>query len=293
MELILSLYGGIGLFDSAFKSLNYCVVGAGDTKDGQHQNIAKFQGISDRFDGILVTSPCQEFSKANRNPNYDLGCAYIREAIRVIFQLKPRWIIFENVEGCPDIHIQGYTAQRFYLNDAHCGGIQDRNRKFQWFERNACFRPLRFFRTVKPVKLASCVTTRLNISVSEMARLQGFPNLELIGFTSEAKKRAIGNGVSFHTGVTVASAIRFRGKCSILCACGCGEQVVGKRATFNASCRKRLERQEKTPNKALFYCPKCEDTCEIEAGVYGIEPCKCVYKRSQVRNLILPKSVDL
>lgn len=292
MELILSLYSGIGLFDSAFKNLGYCVVNAGDIKDGQHQNITRFKGINNRFDGILVTSPCQEFSKANRNPNYDLGCAYIAEAIRVIYECKPKWIVFENVEGCPDIHIQGYAAQRFYMNDAHCGGIQNRNRKFQWFEQDAHFRPLRFCRIVNAAKSASCVTTRSSISVSEMSRLQGFPNLKLSGFTSEGAKRAIGNGVSWNTGITIAGAIRFRNFQS-LCICGCGEGIDSRRTTFNASCRKRLERREKTPNKALFYCPQCADSCEVETGIYGIQDCECAYLRSQIRNLITPNSVQL
>lgn len=255
MELVLSIYSGIGLFDSAFKSPDFCVVSAGDIFCGQHYDIAKFRGIDNCFDGILVTSPCQEFSRANRNPNYELGCSYVSEAIRIVFECKPRWCIFENVEGCPDIHIQGYTAQRFFLNDAHCGGIQNRNRKFQWFEQDAHFRPLRFSRIVKQEKPVSCVTTRASISISEMARIQGFPDLRLSGFTSEGAKRAIGNGVSFHVGNAIANAIRFRQEGDVLCICGCGETISNNRTTFNASCRKRLERQKKTPNKALFYCP--------------------------------------
>jgi hypothetical protein len=293
MELVLSLYSGIGLFDSAFKSLDYCVVSAGDIFCGQHHNIAKFQGIGGHFDGIIVTSPCQEFSKANRNPNYDLGCAYISEAVRVIFECKPKWCIFENVEGSPDIHIQGYGAQRFFLNDAHCGGIQDRHRKFQWFEQNGHFRPLQFCRILDAKKPASCVTTRSSISISEMARLQGFPDLKLSGFTSEGAKRAIGNGVSFNTATTIARAIRFRNNSGLLCVCGCGESIDSNRTAFNASCRKRIERREKTPNKALFYCPRCSGDCEVDTGIYGIQPCDCVYKRSQVRNLITPNSVEL
>jgi DNA (cytosine-5)-methyltransferase 1 len=284
MELVLSLYPGIGMFDAAFKNAGFSVVSAGDIKDGQHHNITKFKGIKSKFDGILVTSPCQEFSKANRNPNYDLGCAYITEAVRIIHECGPEWIVFENVEGCPEVHIFGYSRQSFFLNDSHVGGVQDRNRKIQFLYKTG--NPLVISRNiVLGRKFESCVTTRTSISVSEMARIQGFPNLKLHGYSSEGSKRAIGNGVSFAIGSTIANEIRNRDLSGIrrTCGCGCGEIIESERQSYKyATCRKRIERMRTMPNRALFYCgADCEDS--------GIVDCECVH----VKNLYTPNSVGL
>lgn len=296
MELVLSLFGGIGLFDSAFKNVGFSVVSAGDIKDGQHHCISKFQGIKSKFDGILVTSPCQEFSKANRFPDFDLGCAYITEAVRIIFECGPGWIVFENVEGCPEVHIYGYERQSFFLNDSHVGGVQNRNRKIQFLYKTG--NPLIISRNIVSdgKRFASCVTTRSGFSVSEMARIQGFPNLMLSGYSAEGAKRAIGNGVSWATGSTVAHAICFRNRDISgirTCGCGCGEAIESERQSYRyATCRKRVERMRKSPNKALFYCGNCEDGT-IDSGMYGIVNCKCMEVRKCVRNLYTPNSVEL
>ncbi|MEN9612319.1 MAG: hypothetical protein RLZZ628_3133 [Bacteroidota bacterium] len=298
MELVLSLYSGIGMFDAVFKNAGFCVVSAGDIKDGQHHNITKFQGIKGKFEGILITSPCQEFSKANRLPNYDLGCAYITEAIRIIFECAPDWCIFENVEGFPDVHIFGYAAQRFFLNDSHVGGIQDRNRKFQFLYKSGnCLRLQRQI-PKNGIGIVSCVTTRASISVPEMSRIQGFSNLQLIGYCIEGAKRAIGNGVSFATGRAIAWAIRNRNRETPginhrLCACGCGEAIESPiQVSKFATCRKRIERMRKNPNKALFYCPQCEDGL-VNSGMFGMVNCQCVSYRILVRNLYTPNLLKL
>jgi DNA (cytosine-5)-methyltransferase 1 len=291
MELVLSLFSGIGLFDSAFKNAGFCVVSAGDIKDGQHHNIAKFKGIKGKFSGVLVTSPCQEFSKANRNPNYDLGCAYITEAVRVIRECGPEWIVFENVEGCPDIHILGYSRQSFFLNDSHVGGVQNRNRKIQFFYKTG--NPLIISRNIfsDGRRFASCVTTRTSLSLSEMARIQGFSYLKLYGYSTEGAKRAIGNGVSRAIGSTVANAIRFRNRDLGIktCGCGCGEVIESERQSYRyATCRKRIERIRTMPNRALFCCGACDGALQLDSGM-----CECVDVRKSIRNLYTPNSVEL
>jgi hypothetical protein len=297
MELVLSLYSGIVLFDSAFKNAGFSVVSAGDIKDGSHHNITKFKGIKGKFGGILVTSPCQEFSKANRNPNYDLGCAYIAEAVRVIRECGPEWIVFENVEGCPEVHIFGYSRQSFFLNDSHVGGVQNRNRKIQFLYKTG--NSLVISRNIisDGRKFASCVTTRSGFSVSEMARIQGFSNLKLQGYSIEGAKRAIGNGVSWQIGSTVANAIRFRNRDLSgirTCRCGCGEIIESERQSYRyATCRKRIERIRTMPNRALFYCGACDGTMNTDSGMYGMVDCKCADVRKYVINPYTPNSVEL
>jgi site-specific DNA-cytosine methylase len=297
MESILSLYSGIGLFDSTFKNAGFCVVFGGDNKDGQHHNITKFKGIKGKFDGILITSPCQEFSKANRNPNYDLGCVYITEAVRIIYECGPEWVVFENVEGCPEIHVFGYERQSFFLNDSHVGGVQNRNRKIQFLYKTG--NPLIISRNIVSDgrKFASCVTTRTSLSIPEMSRLQGFPNLELIGYSTEGAKRAIGNGVSFAIGSTIANAIRFRNRDLSgikTCGCGCGEIIESERQSYRyVTCRKRIERLRTMPNRSLFYCNACDGALEVDSGLYGIVNCECVDVRKNIKNLYTPNSVEL
>jgi hypothetical protein len=130
-----------------------------------------------------------------------------------------------------------------------------------------------------------------------MARIQGFSELKLSGYSTEGAKRAIGNGVSQAIGGTVANAIRFRNRDLSgirTCGCGCGEVIESERQSYRyATCRKRIERMRTMPNKALFYCGACDGTMEVDSGLYGTVDCECVDVRKCVRNLYTPNSVEL
>ena len=83
MQLILSLFTGGGLFDIAFKENGFCVVSAGDIITGPEFSIFNFHAPPSKFDGVIGGSPCQQFSKLNRNRKPEIGVAFLHEFRRV------------------------------------------------------------------------------------------------------------------------------------------------------------------------------------------------------------------
>lgn len=100
MQLVLSLFSGIGLLDKAFKEAGFCVVSAGDLITGQ--DIRYFTGVKNKFNGIIGGSPCQDFSTLKRNRgSYSLEMMY--EFLRIVSESEPDWYLLENVKGVPNV----------------------------------------------------------------------------------------------------------------------------------------------------------------------------------------------
>lgn len=100
MQLVLSLFSGIGLLDKAFKEAGFCVVSAGDLILGQ--DIRDFTGIKNKFDGVIGGSPCQDFSTLKRDKGtYSLDM--LHEFMRVVSECEPNWYLLENVKGVPNV----------------------------------------------------------------------------------------------------------------------------------------------------------------------------------------------
>ncbi len=94
---------------------------------------------------IFGGPPCQGFSTSNqktRNIDNDKNWLF-REYIRIVSEIRPDWIIFENVKGLLETEngffLQavlrgfsdaGYTTSHFILNSADFGVPQKRNRLF-------------------------------------------------------------------------------------------------------------------------------------------------------------------
>lgn len=57
IELVLSLFPGIGLLDRAFAAAGFCVVQAQDKITGG--DIRDFHGVPGLLDGIVAGPPCQ------------------------------------------------------------------------------------------------------------------------------------------------------------------------------------------------------------------------------------------
>jgi DNA (cytosine-5)-methyltransferase 1 len=89
--------------------------------------------------------PCQGFSTSNqKNRSMDNEKNWLyQEYLRLIHEIKPDWIVFENVKGLLDTENgyfldavlqgfkkEGYTTSHFVLNSANFGVPQKRNRLF-------------------------------------------------------------------------------------------------------------------------------------------------------------------
>lgn len=242
MELVLSLFSGIGLLDKGFEDSGFCVVRGPDLIWGG--DIRKFNVNSGIFHGIIAGPPCQDFSKARRSEPTGNGLEMIEQFKRVVEQAKPSWWLAENVPCVPDIQIDGYNWQRLDLRASHFGMSQRRLRHVQFGSVDGSQlvinRPSLETGT-EPTALAND-----DRSTAELARLQGLPDgFDIPAFTRGELTKAIGNGVPWGIAKALAVAVQYRKSDVDLCACNCGRQISGKQATATSACRKRLHDRKK------------------------------------------------
>jgi DNA (cytosine-5)-methyltransferase 1 len=252
-ELVLSLFPGVGLLDRAFAAAGFCVVQAQDKITGG--DVREFAGVPGRFDGIVAGPPCHGFSVANTHRTKADHASVVNSRLmlqntcRIISECEPEWFLIENVPTVPDVRIDGYTVQRIPITDLECGGVQLRSRHIQFGhvggkiirpERvNDCTRNRRKGR---PAKAVTTKTERWK-DFPDVCRRQGLERpIDLAGWCRTAKVRAVGNGVPLRIGRALAAAVIDRaGPRESDCLCGCGREVLGKRLTATASCRKRKQ----------------------------------------------------
>lgn len=260
-QLVLSVFSGIDLLGRGFEAEGFCVVRAPEKFLGG--DVRDFHTVTNRFDGIIAGSPCQDFSQARRSSPTGEGVALLDEFARVVLEAAPEWWLLENVPSVPDVAIEGYQVQRFDLNARECGGLQRRLRHFQFgSKRGLVLVPERRqpHGDAEPVCLASEGTRKKRRSFADFCALQGLPqDFTLEGFTVEAKYKAVGNGVHVGVARTVARAIRDATCAAIpglitetrLCACNCGRILTGRQQAATPACRKRLERTRHHPRPTV------------------------------------------
>ena len=131
MDLVLSLFPGIGLLDRAFEAEGYCVVRGPDVIWGG--DVRDFHPPSGRFDGVIGGPPCQEFSAlaplVRVNGNEPRFGNLIPEYERVVREASPAWFVMENVRGAPIPSVAGYDVWAELVRDADVGGVQPRVRR--------------------------------------------------------------------------------------------------------------------------------------------------------------------
>lgn len=233
--LVLSLFPGIGLLDRGFEDAGFCVVRGPDLIFGG--DIRRFTVPAGRFDGIIGGPPCQDFSKARRQPATGNGNEMLAQFIRVVSEARPVWWLAENVPGVPDIKVEGYSWQRLDLNASSFGMQQRRLRHVQFGSSDGSQLVLE-----RSGGHGSTPTVLANDSrpIAEIAKLQGLPDgFDIPAFTRGALARAIGNGVPYGMALALAHAVLSRQSGVTLCACSCGRRVTGKQQYFDGSCRKR------------------------------------------------------
>lgn len=211
MQLVLSLFPGIGLLDMAFEQEGFCVVRGPDVLWGG--DIRRFHPPAGKFDGVIGGPPCQCFSRLAhmvRQNGYEPKFGnLIPEFERCVTEAYPQWFVMENVPDAPVpfVHGGGYPANgypggttimesawsihTFTLNNRRLGETQNRVRRWS-FGNKWTFRPL-MINTVALEKLefeyAACgghgtsISGGLDRRRKKQCRLynQGFHNIKSNG----------------------------------------------------------------------------------------------------------------
>lgn len=207
-QLVLSLFPGIGLLDRAFEEEGFTVVRGPDCLWGG--DIRSFHPPAGKFDGVIGGPPCKGESPL-AHLNGKPGLSLRQEFLRVVHEAQPSWWVMEAVRRHPAPHV-------LVLNNRWLGEDQSRKRFFHSnldLARRVEVAPLESPR-FKYAVLAGhggaegSVTRRMaTYPWEEMCELQGLPGgFDLPGFTRQAKREAIGNGVPLPMGRAVARAVR-------------------------------------------------------------------------------------
>jgi len=271
MQLVLSLFSGVGLLDKAFRDAGFCVVSAGDLITGQ--DIRNFIGIKNKFDGVIAGTPCQDFSTLKRNRGY-YSFEMLIEFLRVVAECEPDWFLLENVKSVPNVTellndcsyfdnktvtvLRKYSHQRFDINQGWYDNFS-RLRHIQFCSKNDLYLniPRGKMNNIK----GGCALASDSRSFRELCLIQGFSDTyDLPDFTVKGKKKVVGNGVPLSIGRVLAYAVKSvtdQEDKSLthlhkICLCGCGRIVTRQRAKYyDYSCRKRAERTRKKLYKDL------------------------------------------
>lgn len=253
--LILSVFPGIDLFGKAFEQQGACIVQAQDKIMGG--DIREFNPPPSRFDGVIGGSPCQDFSRLNRNPsNYSFEM--LDEYRRVVSEAQPYWFLHENVIGAPDFEIEGYYQQRFILDLAWFSDYSRRRVFVFGCKDDIKLNPIT---QVNDKVKGTAVVGNDERSYHACCQIQGLNSpLDLPFLTKSAKKQVIANAVPLQIGSYIAQLINLtvygsrvicnQEKNDRYCLCGCGRIVLGRAKTSSSACRKRLSRMKRdSPGK--------------------------------------------
>ena len=242
MQLVLSLFPGIGLLDMAFEEAGFCVVRGPDLLWGG--DVHRFHPPAGKFDGVIGGPPCQAHSplanvvRAVHGPD-SVAADLIPEFVRIVSEARPLWFLMENVTRAPHPVIAGYRDDYFMLNTRWLGNPQNRLRRFTFgttlpdcpgidvkteplepcdFEpavttNSGGRRAVIKFDTSGRVRGKQGLADHARLrgrSIERMIELQGLPVgfLADAPFTKEGKSIVIGNGVPLVMGRAVADAVK-------------------------------------------------------------------------------------
>jgi DNA (cytosine-5)-methyltransferase 1 len=217
MQLVLSLFPGIGLLDMAFEEAGFCVVRGPDLIWGG--DIDRFHiPMPGRFEGIIGGPPCQRYSTLaalvrSRYGEDRVAPDKIPDFERVVSEAQPDWFVMENVSGAPEPKVPGYIVHSEMVKDVWVGGATDRLRRFSFGTKDG--RRLNIevmaLHCVEPERAVCSSAGGADSTPPMSAKLagQGLPATFWEGspFTLEAKRKMVGNGVPLPMGRAVARAV--------------------------------------------------------------------------------------
>lgn len=239
MQLVLSLFPGIGLLDMAFEQEGFCVVRGPDVLWGG--DIRRFYPPAGKFDGVIGGPPCQAFSalvniNIKRYGKSRVAPNLIPEFTRAIEAANPRWFLMENVPRAPLPSPKWFVVHSQLLDNADFGGEQQRVRRISFGTESGV--PLVVRKLPRRLFHAPAVTAtsggRRAVAVrdesgrvrgkrgdadwhrlaprrlTDMCELQGLPTKFLDGapFTEAGKRQMVANGVPLPMGRAIAKAVK-------------------------------------------------------------------------------------
>lgn len=231
MQIILSLFPGIGLLDRAFEQEGFQVLRGPDPLwGGDIRNFTATPGI---FHGVIGGPPCQShctYAALNRAQGKNVREDLVHEFLRVAGEAKPLWWLMENSPNVPTVNIPGYQTHVFNLNPRWLGSEQDRLRKFQFgtpdgikiWPETLAMEPVKKETVCMASEGRSGKLTTVRVDGKPRTRhsprrdpalfceLQGLPAdfMDGLPFTNEWKYRVVGNGVPLPMGLSIARAIK-------------------------------------------------------------------------------------
>lgn len=151
MQLVLSLFPGIGLLDMAFEREGFIVVRGPDVLWGG--DIRRLHPPAGKFDGVIGGPPCQSFSSlahlVRANGHEPKFGNLIPEFERCVLEAQPDWFVMENVRAAPEPSVEGYGLHSFLINNCWLAGPdglgqeQERLRRFCFGRRGKAAEDLR------------------------------------------------------------------------------------------------------------------------------------------------------
>ncbi|WP_395378130.1 DNA cytosine methyltransferase [Marinicella sp. W31] len=264
-QLVLSLFPGVDLLSKPFTESGFTIVKGPELAFGE--DIRDFKLVTDKFNGIIAGTPCQDFSQLRRINPTGYGIKMIKEFQRCVIESNVDWFLLENVSRAPNVKITGYKVQRFEM-DLGWFEPYSRLRHFQFGCKNGnLLNPPKL--TMRPDILEGAVVAKNDQrSFRQMCDIQGLPeNYDLPHFNESGKKIMIGNGVPIRLGRELVKLIKrdyykidytaeLKSISKRRCKCGCGRIVIGRKKYFAASCRKRAQRARDNQIKVTMADPE-------------------------------------
>lgn len=254
-ETVLSVFGGIGLLDSAFEDCGFQLSHGPELLRGVDVR-GWHPGRS--HDGVIGGSPCQDFSDARRTAPTGAGVEMLREFLRIVTESRAKWFLLENVRRVPAVALPGFHVQRLMLCNSEFGGVQRRLRCIQFGSLDASqIAPVRSDAAVEECQLAPTLTGGSAVTELEAWHLQGHAPRPLALGKCRALQ-AIANGVPYPLALALARAVARRVtevEAVALCACGCGRWLPPGRSLFAQECRQRVSREARRPRAVVEFLP--------------------------------------